>query len=382
MTQKRRGSGEGSIRQRADGRWEGRIEAGWSATGARRRASVFGRTRLEVVGKLRQLQAQRAAGLPVVDGRTTVGSYLNRWLETVQPRVRPATHVRYKGIVTGQLVPSIGRIRLAALQPQQVAGMLAQLQRDGLAPRTVHHARAVLRTALSDAERLGVVTRNVAKLTEAPRVPSPAPRVLSPAEARAVLEAMSDPELRRLATVAVNTGLRQGELLGLRWSDVDLRAPELHVTMALQRLGGETRLVETKSRTSRRTVPLTADAVEALSQERRVQLEARLAAGGRWTEPIPGLVFTTATGAPRSPSAVTHQFAESLAAAGIPHLRWHDLRAAFGGLMLASGSDLATVSSLLGHSSIAITASTYAGVLPSLKKDAAQRFERLMRGPV
>jgi integrase len=193
-----------------------------------------------------------------------------------------------------------------------------------------------------------------------------------------VLDALADPGLRRLATVAVHSGLRQAELLGLRWSDVDWQARELHVSQALQRVDGAYRLVEVKSNTSRRTVPLTAPAAEALAQERQSQLEARLLAGSTWREPIDGLCFTSPTGTPRSGSVVTHAFAAALAKAGVSPMRWHDLRAAFGGLLLASGVDLATVSNLLGHSSISITASTYAGVLPSLKRDAADRLERLL----
>ena len=139
--------------------------------------------------------------------------------------------------------------------------------------------------------------------------------------------------------------------------------------------------MEVKSRTSRRTVPLTADSADALAQERQSQLEARLAAGSRWRESIPALVFTTATGAPRSGSAITHQFADALSAAGLPPMHWHHLRHAFAGLMLASGSDLSTVSSLLGHTSVNLTASTYAGVMPSLKRHAADRLGALLQRP-
>lgn len=255
--------------------------------------------------------------------------------------------------------------------------MLAKMQASGLSPQTCAHVRATLRTALADAERWGQVGRNSAQLASAPRVPHQPPRILTPEQAQALLDALHDDGLRRMATVAVHTGLRQGELLGLRWQDV--AEGELHVTQALQRLGGEYRLVEVKSRTSRRTVPLTADAVEALAQERQCQLEARLAAGGRWREPIPGLAFTTATGAPRSGSAITHQFAGALSAAGLPPMHWHHLRHAFAGLMLASGADLSTVCSLLGHTSVNLTASTYAGVIPSLKRQAADRLGALLQ---
>ena len=369
----RRVMGRGSITHRADGRWQGRA----MVEGVRR--SVYGATQAECVAKLQQLQQQIAGGLPAVDQRATVGRYLDSWLGSVSSRVRPRTmrHYAYMvELVSGQL----GRVKLAKLSPQDVAAMLARLQASGLGPQTCAHVRAVLRAALADAERDGLVSRNVAALASAPRVPHQPPRILTPEQAQALLNALQDDGLRRMATVAVHTGLRQGELLGLRWQDVG--DGELHVTQALQRLGGQYQLVEVKSRTSRRTVPLTADAAGVLAQERQCQLEARLAAGGRWREPIPGLAFTTATGAPRSGSAITHAFAEALSAAGLPPMHWHHLRHAFAGLMLASGSDLSTVSSLLGHTSVNLTASVYAGVMPSVKRQAADRLGAMLQRPV
>ena len=378
MTQKRRGSGEGSIRQRTDGRWEGRVEAGWSATGTRRRASVFGRTRLEVVGKLRQLQAHQAAGLPVVDGRTTVGAYLNRWLETVEPRLRPATMARYRGLCERQLIPALGHVKLTRLSPADVAGALTRIQQDGLSPRTAAHARAALRTALSDAEKWGILSRNVAKLTDPPRVPKPSPRMLPVEDVHKVLAAVAGAPIDNLVAVGLWTGMRQGELLGLRWSDVDLERRQLTVGSALQRLARASTLVEPKSEHSRRTLRLSAPAMSALQAERRRQVEARLAAGGRWREPIPGLVFTTATGAPMLGTTVTRQFQTALQRAGLPQLRFHHLRHLHGSLMLASGVDLATVSHLLGHSSVQITASTYGAIMPALRDDAVARLEHLL----
>ncbi len=365
--------GRGTVYLRPDGRWSAQV----SVDGRRR--TVYARTQQECVAKLQALQHSLTCGLPAPDGRATVASYLDTWLGSVASRVRPRTmrHYAYMvGLVSGQA----GRVKLAKLSPQDVAAMLARMQASGLGPQTCAHVRAVLRAALADAERDGLVSRNVAALASAPRVPHQPPRILTPEQAQALLDALKDDGLRRMATVAVHTGLRQGELLGLRWED--LGDGELHVTQALQRLGGEYQLVDVKSRTSRRTVPLTADAADALAHERQCQLEARLAAGGRWREPIPGLAFTTATGAPRSGSAITHQFAEALSAAGLPPMHWHHLRHAFAGLVLASGSDLSTVSSLLGHTSVNLTASTYAGVIPSLKRQAADRLGALLQRPV
>jgi integrase len=321
-----------------------------------------------------------AEGLPLMDQRMTVGSFLTKWLETIEPRLRPSTFTRYKGLAEHQIIPQVGRVRLSRLSPADVASMLAKVQQEGRSPRTAAHCRAVLRAALSDAEKWGQVSRNAAKIADPPRVPHPQPMTMAPEEVNRMLEAMAGPDIANVVTVALWTGLRQGELLGSRWPDVDWQAGELHVTQALQRVAGEYRLVEVKSSSSRRTVRLTSPALEALQAERQKQLERRLASGGRWREPIPDLVFTSGSGQPRNGPAITHRFEKALISAGLPPMRFHHLRHLHGSLLLASGVDLATVSHMLGHSSVALTASTYAGVLPSLRQDAANRLEQLLKG--
>ncbi|HVB53910.1 MAG TPA: tyrosine-type recombinase/integrase [Candidatus Acidoferrales bacterium] len=375
---KRRGAGEGSIRQRADGRWEGRIEAGWTASGTRRRVSVFGLTRIEAVRKLTEVRQQLARGLPVTDGRTTLGAYLTTWLATVEPRLRPATLTRYRGLCEHQLIPALGHVKLTRLSPADVAAMLARLQQDGLSPRTASHARAVLRTALSDAERWGLLSRNAAKLTDPPRVPKPSPKTLPVADVHRVLDAVAGTPIENLVALGLWTGMRQGELLGLKWADIDMDRAQLTVNAALQRLRRLSALVEPKSEHSRRTLRLSVQAVAALRSERQRQREALLAAGASWRPAIEGLCFTTATGGPLLGTTVTRQFQTALQGAGLPQLRFHHLRHLHGSLLLASGVDLATVSHLLGHSSVQITASTYAGILPTLRDDAVDRLERLM----
>jgi integrase len=387
----RRGTGEGAVYHREDGRWAASVTVGYGPRtrearrtvehpleSTRKRVTVYGRTRQEVIVKLRDLQRNVADGLPVVDQRTTLEHYLEGWLERVAPRLRPATLLRYSGLVRGQLIPHLGRIRLARLSPADVAKMLAAIQMGGLSPRTASHARAVLRTALSDAEKWGLTARNVAKLTDPPSVPAPSPKMLPIEDVHRVLDAASATEVANEVTLALYSGMRVGEVLGLRWSDVALDAGLLTVSHALQRLGTETKLVEPKSASSHRTLQLPEPAIEALRNERQRQVARQLAAGSKWRPTIDGLVFTDATGRPLVPISVTRTFQRALRAAGLPPLRFHHLRHLHAGLMLGSGIDIATVSHLLGHSSVALTASTYAGVMPALKREAAARFERLL----
>ncbi len=381
MAAKRRGRGTGSINLRADGLWEARFSAGWE-NGRRVRRSIYCHSRTEAERALRQALVGLDRGSRPPPAGVTVGRFLEEWLEVIAPRVRPSTWARYSGLVRLQVIPALGRIRLGRLDPSDVDRLLAKLQAQGLSPQTAAHARSVLRAALNDALRDGLVARNVAGLARPPRISYQPPRILTSTESEAVIQAMPEPRLRRLVTVAIHTGLRQGELLGVRWRDVDVGAGELHVTQALQRIAGAYHLVEVKSRTSRRIIPLTGAAVEALAQEQQAQLGARMAAGSRWREPIPSLLFTTSTGQPRNGSALTHHFEQALAAAGLPPMRWHHLRHAYAGLMLGSGAGLATVSPLLGHSSVslALTAPTYARVMPTRQRDAADRMGRLRGG--
>jgi integrase len=375
---RRRGQGEGTIRHRADGRWEGRIDQGWEG-GKHRARSVYARTRQEVVLKVRQLQQQFDAGQPSFDQRTTVGHLLETWLEAAADRLRHSTLVRYRNLVRHQLVPALGPVRLVQLQPANIAAAMSGWQAGGLSPRSTAQARAVLRAALADAVEWGMVSRNAAEYAKPPRIPRPQARLIPPEDVERIVAATADhPQLHRLVLLLLHTGLRRGEMLGLTWSNVNLDHRELHVTSELERANGAYRLEGVKSAASRRTLPLTPAAVSALEEERRTQGEARASAGPTWREPLHGLCFTTGTGAPRNGDSVTHQFQASLIRAGLPSMPLHHLRKGFGGLMLASGVDLATVSALLGHSSVSLTASTYAGVMPSLKREAADRLGRLL----
>ncbi|MHB1576970.1 MAG: tyrosine-type recombinase/integrase [Candidatus Dormibacteria bacterium] len=370
----RRGNGEGSISHRPDGRWQAQV------TVEGRRRVAYGRTREDAAARLQQLQHSVTVGLPVTPERLTVGAFAQGWLEGARPHLAPSTATRYAQLVNEQIVPTWGRLRLSKLRPEDVDAGLAKLQAGGLSPRSCSHVRAVLRTALNDGLRKGTVPRNVASLSSPPRVPYQRPKLLSPDEVQAVLDALDDPTMRRMVTVALATGLRQGELLGLRWQDV--ADGQLRVSYALQRVAGRYELVRPKSDSSRRSVPLTPDAVTALEDQRQAQRLAQLAAGGRWRPVIADLIFTTATGQPVNGPALTHRFEAALARAGLPVIRWHHLRHAFAGLLLASGVELATVSHLLGHSDVSLTASTYAGIAPSLRQDAMSRLGALLRRPV
>lgn len=241
---RRRGRGEGSIYERPDGRWAASVGIGFRG-GKRVRRQFYGATKREVQDKLNRALANLQDGLEPPPAKQTVKQFLDHWVEsTAKPRLRPRTYIGYKQHVDAHIVPALGHLRLHALTPQQVQSMLAGLQLKKLAPRTIRGVRAVLRAALSDAIRWGLVARNAAALAHAPRVSRPELRVFSPEQAKAFLEALRGERLEPLFTVSVASGLRLGEMLGLRWVDVDLERGTLRVHQALQRVGKKLRFVE------------------------------------------------------------------------------------------------------------------------------------------
>jgi integrase len=284
-------------------------------------------------------------------------------------------------VIRRHLQPEMGSVRLDRLTVAQVQGMLRRLSENGLAPRSVGHVRAVLRSALNEAVRQELVPRNVASLARPPRPPQRVIEPFTPEECSLILGCAPRFDLLAVLAIAVGMGLRQGEILGLRWQDIDLERRTLKVQRALQRVYGRSQLVDPKTSRSRRTLPMPSLVHSALLQQRSDQDAARELAGPLWEEEIPGLIFTTALGRPRCGTAVTHTFHRLLAEAGVRQRTFHTLRHSAATLMLAGGVDLKTVSTMLGHSQIGLTADTYASVLPGLQREAAARMDAILATP-
>ena len=373
---RRRGKGEGTIARRADGRWAARLDAGYR-DGKRVRIWLYGKTRAEVAEKLSDALHDHHRGLLPPPARLTVAQYLERWLtDHVTPTRRARTVESYEQMIRCHVVPTLGRVPLQKLTPPQVQHWLNDLRSSGLSPRTCQYARAILRSALSQALRWGVVVRNVATLVTPPSGPAYEVRFLEPDQARTLLATASTHRLSAFVVLALTLGLRRGEILGLRWEAVDLDGATLRVRVALQRVGGTLQLVETKSKRARRSLTMPDMAITALRAHRVQQLEERLAAGQHWQEH--GLVFTTRKGTPLEPSSATRWFHRVLEQAALPRIRPHDLRHACASFLLAEGVDVRTIMELLGHSQITLTLNTYSHVLPALTQDAAKKIDGLL----
>lgn len=379
----RRSRGEGSVYPTADGRLRGAVVLAHPDGERTVRRYVSGRTRAEVVRRMAELRAAAAGGFPT--GETT-GEYLARWVEAVRPGLRPSTHREYARHAAVYWAP-LARVELARLTPGHVERTMARLRERGLpggaarplSAQTVAHARSTLRRALSDAMRDGLVARNAASLARPPRVERREMRALTAAEASALVEATRDDEWGPLFAVALGTGLRAGELAGLRWSDVDLDGRSLVVRRSLARAaGGGWALGEPKTGRSRRTVMLSAVALDGLRRQRERQDGARLAAGPAWTGG--DMVFGDALGRPAAPTTPSRAFHAAAAGLGLAGVRLHDLRHTYASLTLAAGVPLKAVSEALGHSSIVVTADVYAHVTPELRREAADALDRALGG--
>jgi integrase len=298
MAKKKRGNGEGSITRYKDGRWCGRY---WTQTtdGKRTRVAVYGRTKAEVRVKLTKAIAERDAGFPFETKNPTLKEHLERWLEnSVKGNVAPRTFANYKLQVRRHIVPALGHIKLKTLTSSHVQGFYRTKLDSGLSPSSVRYIHAVLRRALKQAVRWRLVPINAAESVDLPQLVHKEQQSLSLEEAKRFLEAARGDRLEALYVLALYTGLRQGELLGLRWDDVDLESGKLRVTRQLQRLrdGSKLAFVPLKNPKSRRTIKISRSAVQALIRHRDRQAKEKIMLGASYKDQ--GLIFPSIKGTP------------------------------------------------------------------------------------
>jgi integrase len=400
-TRRRGRNGEGSIFPRKDSTgkvigYVAQLDLGRGANGKRKRRNFYGLTAKAVQERMQKAREQHRGGTLPTSGKLTTGTWLRRWLDDVARRnTRHSTYLRYKRLVEQYMVPHLGTIPLEKLAPSDVRQMLNALAAkdakdedepvkrrkagQGLSPRSLHHLRAVLRTALNQAIADGLIARNVASLAKGPKVPASEMHAFDPEQSNLFLAAIKGDPFEALYTLALTTGMRKGELLGLRWPHVDLDAGTLHVTKALQRIDGELVLVDPKTDRSRRIVPLTTLAVDALKQHREQQNALAVKLGKRWLDDM-GLVFTTPFGAPQDGSFVVRHFQAICRKAELPVIRFHDLRHSAVVLLDAAGVDVAVTSRMLGHSTITTTHNTYRHVFEKAQRQAAISLDRVLGG--
>ncbi len=348
MAQKRRGRGEGSVYLRKDGRWCASM-----VLPNGKRKSVYGNTRADAQRILVRLQADLQRGILPVPERQTLTHYLKEWLTQQSSRLKPSTLSSYATMCANHVIPCVGNYRLAQLNPQHVQRMLNNLADSGLSARSVQYTHSILRKALNDAVKLELIYRNPAAAVPPPRTVRREMKVLSESQVEELLDAVIRHDKRYgtrwypLYLLAVSTGMRCGELLGLCWPCLDWQKSTITVSRALDSLKSK-RLVPTKTNRVR-VIPISSEVLRTLREHRQSQrVQSHM-----------GLVFTTASGLPISRHNLNRQFHVVCEANGLPSLPFHALRHTFGTRLMERGVPLKVASDLLGHATISTTADIY-----------------------
>ncbi len=367
---RRRTRGEGSVFQRKDGYWVVQIELGDG-----KRKQYYLKTQKEAVEKLRKAQRELEQGTLVTGPQQTVKQYLEYWLEEVhKPGLKVSTYVKYRKLINSYIIPALGHLKLEKLTPQHVKSLYNQKAKDGLSAKTIISIHGVLHKALDNAVLWNLASRNVCDVVSPPRLVKPEKRSLTMEQAHRLLESVRGHRLEMLLTLALTTGLRRGEMLALRWADVDLERRTVTIKRTVDyipRYGYVEN--EQKTEAGRRVVLLPSFVVEMLKQHRVEQLEARLKAGGAWEDR--DLVFTDLSGGYFNPRYLEKLMRKVVAEAGLPHITLHGLRHSAATLLLSMGVPLKVVQEILGHSSYSITADIYTDVLPSMQREAMDKWD-------
>lgn len=363
----RRGRGEGSVTKRRDGRFEARLELGREG-GKRRRKTVYGATRAEALAALRVLQAQQQAGTLRTTTRTTMADYLAHWLaDVVVPTKRPQTIRDYESVIRARLVPTLGTVPLGQLTPARAQAAFAYLAQH-YAPATVHQTYAVLRVALEQAVDWGLIAVNPVLRLRLPKLQPQRPQFFTPDEARRLLAvALTEQEYYGpLYALALTTGLREGELLALRWEDIDDAAGVLSVQRNVGVVRGDRPVRGPKTRAGVRRIPLIAPHRQALL------LHAR-----HWGKPE-GYLWPGPTGRPLHPESLRAQWYRFLERHGFERRVFHATRHSTASLLVSLGVPINVVAAILGHSSATVTLQVYSHVLPDATADAMAKLEALL----
>jgi integrase len=388
---KKRGNNEGSIVRRKDGLWMAQMTVGRNPeTGKSKRSTFYGKTRKDVADKLAKALRDQQQGVFVEPHKLILSEWLDKWLwDYKKPRLRSTTFDNYEMLIRCHLKPALGNMALRTLRPEHLQHFYNEKGKEGLSPRSVQLMHTVLHGALSQAEKNQLVARNVSKLTERPQgVRRDVQTLTADQVATSLLPALKDDRLFAVIYLAFGTGLRRGELLALRWQDVDLKEGVLQVRQTLARVntydekGGmkKTQLIfqEPKTAQSRRYVPIPEACMVALNRHRAQQAEERLLLGPGYEDH--GLVVCQPDGRPIDPRNFLRYFKKILKQAGLPDIRLHDARHTFATMMLELGESPKTVQTMLGHSRVGITLDIYTHVSLELEKKAAAKLNAALSG--
>ena len=380
-TKKRRDAGSGTIRQRADGRWEGRYTVGYDPkTGKQLTHSIYGKTKCEVRDKLNKTLTEIQEGAYIEPTNMTVGQWLDTWLKEYKVNVRPETKASYEMHIRVHLKPDLGKIRLNKLTTHQIQLLYNKLINErGLSPKTVKNVHGALHAALEQAKINGYLRINPSEGVVLPRIEKEEIKAMDTEDVSAFLKAIKGDPYELPLFVDLFTGLRQGELLGLTWDCVDFEKGTLLINKQHNRAKGEKEYHFSPLKNSRPRCLTPASAVmDALREQKKRQQEWAEAAGSAWDN-RENLVFTTELGRYINNKTLWMNFKRIAKELGMEELRFHDLRHTFSVNSLQAGDDIKTVQENLGHATAAFTLSTYAHATPGMKRESANRMDAFIR---
>ncbi|WP_165423249.1 tyrosine-type recombinase/integrase [Ktedonosporobacter rubrisoli] len=377
----KRGNGEGSIyRRKEDGKWVSSI----TLENGKRRV-VYGKTRAEAKNKLIEALQEQQKGMLVVSGPLTVAQFLTDWLENTHKRlIRPRTYERYREAIYLHLIPVLGQHQLQKLTVQHIQAFYAKKEEEGLAPATIVYYHSVLHNALNTGIKRGLISRNVCNLADPPRKEHYEIQPLSIVQAQKFLSAIENHKWKALYALAIATGLRRGEILGLKWQDVNFKNGTLQVQRILSRVPTQTPKrvhvyveAEPKTKRSRRNIVIAPFALEALDQHRMQQAEIRSKAGETWKDH--DYVFCTMKGTHLNPNHVVEELKKILLRAELPNIRFHDLRHSAATFLFVAGVHPKIVQEFLGHTQISTTMDIYSHMLPGMQEDAVNKLHDALK---
>lgn len=378
MTRKssKKGNGEGTITHRKDGRWEARITHGRRPDGQPGRITVYGKTRKEVAEQLNALLTAQNRGVLVTPEKLTFGVYMQQWLDRKKAAGRRASTIAgYTNMVDKHLSPLIGEQRVQKLEPLNLEMLYGQLRAKGLGERMVQLSHVLMFNMLKQAKRDGIIVRNVAELVERPQVTPYEAAVWTGDQVMTFLDGIRAHRWYVLFYLSVTTGMRRGELLGLQWQDIDVEEGRLTIRRNLTTAGRKVVMSEPKTKSGRRTLYLTPEALALLEEQRAAQEKLRLKLGDRW--PGNGHVFTTQIGTTIKPVKASREFDVLGKQLGLPRIRLHDLRHTNASLASRQGMPIKVLSERLGHSTPGFTAKTYQHLYDDQHREAAMTLAEL-----
>ena len=376
---KKRANGEGNIRKRKDGRWEGRFTAGHDpATGKQIVKSVLGKTQAEVKEKLKKAMDDAQKVNFTKTGKYTVGTWMDEWFENVAKiKVRASSHQTYRGYIDNHIKPNIGNIPIEKLTTMDLQKFYRKLltkgrierieskdQPKGLSAKTVRNINQVISSAMDLAVAQKIIPANPTNACALPKIEHQEMQTIPAEQLQVFLQEAKASGVYEMYYIELATGLRRGELLGLKWQDIDWKNGVIKVRRQVARVDGQIKEAPLKTKNSYRTVTISQQAIEVLKEQKKKTNDT--------------YVFPSPNGGPISPDSVNNMLKRVLERAGIPKVRFHDLRHTFATIALQNGVDIKTVSGMLGHFSAGFTLDTYAHVTTAAQKEAAQAMGNVL----